>query len=165
MDTLICAHAAQDAKTGLSNRIFFDNQLATLLEDHENVGTYGVVMLIRLPDFDMLGERWGREPIEEYLATLVNMLSTFVMRYPGALLVRYFRSDFEVLLPHRTLKEADNIARQVLNAVDSLPPTRMIDRTDMLHIGICTWRSQQTAEQVMEHAEMATRNAMLQGEE
>ena len=163
MDTLIRAYAAQDAKTGLSNRLFFDNQLATLLEDQEKVGTHGVVMMIRLPDFDMLRDSWGKTAVEAHLFTLINMLSTFVMRYPGALLARYFRSDFTVLLPHRTLKEADGIASQLLNAIDSLPPTRMIDSSDMLHIGICAWRSGQTTEQVMEHAEVATRNAVLQG--
>jgi GGDEF domain-containing protein len=31
MDTLIRSYAAQDSKTGLNNRLFFDNQLATLL--------------------------------------------------------------------------------------------------------------------------------------
>ncbi|WNY83258.1 RNase E specificity factor CsrD [Cronobacter dublinensis] len=163
MDTLIRAYAAQDTKTGLSNRIFFDNQLATLLEDQEKVGTHGVVMMIRLPDFDMLRDSWGKTAVEEYLFTLINMLSTFIMRYPGALLARYFRSDFAVLLPHRTLKEADSIASQLLKAVGALPPTRMLDSSDMLHIGICAWRSGQTTEQVMEHAEVAARNAVLQG--
>ncbi|MFP1592275.1 hypothetical protein ACLB1M_25860 [Escherichia coli] len=33
----------------------------------------------------------------------------------------------------------------------------------MIHIGICAWRSGQDTEQVMEHAESATRNAGLQG--
>ncbi|NIY49599.1 RNase E specificity factor CsrD [Cedecea colo] len=163
MDTLIRAFAAQDAKTGLNNRLFFDNQLAMLLEDQERVGAYGVVMIARLPDFDTLHDTWGRPAVEEYLFTLINMLSTFVMRYPGALLARYFRSDFAVLLPHRTLKEADGIASQLLTAVDTLPPTRMLDRNDMLHIGIYAWRSGQTKEQVMECAEVATRNASLQG--
>ncbi|WMY74811.1 RNase E specificity factor CsrD [Buttiauxella selenatireducens] len=163
MDTLIRAYAAQDAKTGLNNRLFFDNQLATLLDEQEQVGAHGVVMIIRLPDFDTLHETWGRNAVEEYLFTIINMLSTFVMRYPGALLARYFRSDFAVLLPHRTLKEADSIASQLLKAVDTLPPTRMLDRNDMMHIGICAWRSGQTKEQVMENAEVATRNASLQG--
>lgn len=54
MDTLIRSYAAQDNKTGLNNRLFFDNQLATLLDDPEKVGTHGVVMMIRLPDFDPL---------------------------------------------------------------------------------------------------------------
>ncbi len=161
--TLIRSYAAQDAQTGLNNRLFFENQLATLLEDHEQVGTHGVVMMLRLPDFDILRETWGRGAVEDYLYSLINLLSTFIMRYPGALLARYYQSDFAVLLPHSTLKDADGIAGQLLNSLDALPSTRMIDRHDMLHIGICTWNSGQTVEQVMEHAEEAARNAVLQG--
>lgn len=163
IDTLIRAFTAQDAKTGLNNRLFFDNQLATLLEDQENVGTHGVVMMIRLPDFDSLSEKWGSGAVEDYLFSLVNMLSTFVMRYPGALLARYFRSDFMVLLPHRTLKEADGIAAQLIKALDALPPTAMIDRQNMMHIGISAWRSGQTTQQVMESVEQAARHASLLG--
>lgn len=163
MDTLIRSYVAQDSKTGLSNRLFFDNQLSTLLEDQEKVGSYGIVMMIRLPDFDLLRDNWGRTATEEHYFTLINMLSTFIMRYPGALLARYHRSDFAVLLPHRTLKEADSIAGLLLKAMDALPPTRILDRDDMMHIGICAFRSGQTAAQVMEHAEAATRNAVLQG--
>ncbi|MEL2243908.1 diguanylate cyclase, partial [Leclercia adecarboxylata] len=92
IDTLIRSYAAQDNKTGLNNRLFFDNQLGTLLEDQENVGTHGVVMIVRLPDFDLLKDNWGRAVAEEHLFTLINMLSTFIMRYPGALLARYHRS-------------------------------------------------------------------------
>lgn len=161
VDTLIRAFAAQDAKTGLHNRLFFDNQLATLLEDPEDVGAHGVVMMIRLPDFEALRERSNSQP--DYLFDLVNMLSTFVMRYPGALLARYFRSDFAVLLPHRTLKDADSIASQLIKAVDSLPPTRALDRDDMIHIGVTAWRSGQSTQQVMESVELATRQAALQG--
>ncbi|MEO3990435.1 RNase E specificity factor CsrD [Pseudocitrobacter cyperus] len=163
MDTLIRAYAAQDNKTGLSNRLFFDNQLATLLDDQENVGAHGIVMMIRLPDLDLLRDSWGNEAAEEHLFMLINLLSTFMMRYPGALLARYHRSDFTVLLPHRTLKEADSIAGQLLKAADALPITKILDRDDMMHIGICAWRGGQTSQQVMEHAEAAVRNAVLQG--
>ncbi|EFB1887020.1 RNase E specificity factor CsrD [Escherichia coli] len=163
LDTLIRSYAAQDMKTGLNNRLFFDNQLATLLEDQEKVGTHGIVMMIRLPDFNMLSDTWGHSQVEEQFFSLTNLLSTFMMRYPGALLARYHRSDFAALLPHRTLKEADSIASQLIKAVDTLPNNKMLDRDDMIHIGICAWRSGQDTEQVMEHAESATRNAGLQG--
>ena len=163
LDTLIRSYAAQDVKTGLNNRLFFDNQLATLLEDQEKVGTHGIVMMIRLPDFNMLSDTWGHSQVEEQFFTLTNLLSTFMMRYPGALLARYHRSDFAALLPHRTLKEAESIAGQLIKAVDTLPNNKMLDRDDMIHIGICAWRSGQDTEQVMEHAESATRNAGLQG--
>ena len=163
MDTLIRSYAAQDNKTGLNNRLFFDNQLATLLDAPEKVGTHGVVMMIRLPDFDLLRDNWGRAVAEDNLFVLINLLSTFIMRYPGSLLARYHRSDFAVLLPHRTLKESESIAGQLLKAVDALPQSKMLDRDDMVHIGICAWRGGQSTEQVMEHAEAATRNAVLQG--
>lgn len=163
IDTLIRAFAAKDARTGLNNRLFFDNQLTTLLEDPEAVGTHGMVMMIRLPDFDSLRERWGHAEVQEYLFALVNMLSTFVLRYPGALLASYFRSDFAVLLPHRSVKDADSIASQLIRAVDSLPSTSMVDRDDMIHIGISGWHSGQTTQQVMENVEQATRQATLQG--
>ncbi len=55
-----------------------------------------------------------------------------------AILARYFRSDFVVLLPHRSLKEANSIADQLINAVDSLPPMRMVNRDDLIHIRIST---------------------------
>ena len=163
LDTLIRSYVAQDTKTGLSNRLFFDNQLATLLEDQEKVGSHGVVMMVRLPDFTLLRDSWGVELAEEQISALINLLSTFIMRYPGALLARYHRSDFAILLPHRTLKEAESIAGQLLKAVDALPTNKMIDRADMIHIGICVCRSGQSTEQVMDHAEAATRNSVLQG--
>ncbi|WP_075182942.1 RNase E specificity factor CsrD [Pantoea sp. 1.19] len=163
LDTLIRSFAAQDVSTGLNNRLFFDNQLTTLLEDSENVGTRGVVMMIRLPDFDTLTDTWGDAAVREYQFALVNMFSTFVMRYPAALLARYFHSDFTVLLPHRSLKDAGSIATQLINAVDSLPPTPMVDRQDMIHIGISAFRSGQTTQQVMESVELATRDAALTG--
>lgn len=163
IDTLIRTFAAQDAKTGLNNRLFFDNQLATMLEENDTGGSHGMVMMIRLPDFDTLRDNWGHNQTKDYLFAMVNLLSTFVMRYPGALLARYFRSDFAVLLPHRSLKDADSIASQLINAVDALPPTRMLDREDIIHIGISAWHSGQATQQVMENVELATRHAALLG--
>lgn len=163
VDTLIRAFASKDAKTGLNNRMFFDNQLSTMLEDTEGTGAHGMVMMIRFADFDTLRDSWGRSLTKEYLFDLVNLLSTFVMRYPGALLARYFRSDFAVLLPHRSLKDADGIASQLINAVDALPVMRKLDREDMIHIGISGWFSGQSTQQVMESVEVATRHAALSG--
>nr|VUD31247.1 lipoprotein [Raoultella sp. NCTC 9187] len=163
MDTLIRSYAAQDTKTGLNNRCSSITSLPRCWKIRKKVGSYGIVMMIRLPEFDLLRDNWGRAAAEEHYFTLINLLSTFIMRYPGALLARYHRSDFAVLLPHRTLKEADSIAGLLLKAMDALPPTRILDRDDMMHIGICAFRSGQTTAQVMERAEAATRNAVLQG--
>ena len=92
VDTLIRAFAAQDAKTGLNNRLFFDNQLTTQLEDE---GSHGIVMMVRLPDFETLRDTHGSVAVQELMYSLVNLLSTFVMRYPR----RCWRAISTAILP------------------------------------------------------------------
>ncbi|AKJ43952.1 RNase E specificity factor CsrD [Pragia fontium] len=160
MDKLIRAFAAQDAQTGLSNRLFFDNHLATQLEEPN---AHGVVMMIRLPELELMVEEYGKESVDELLYMLVNMLSTFIMRHPAALLARYFSNDFSVMLPHRSLKEADAIGAQLVNAIGTLPLLPNIAKESLIHIGICAYRQGQTPEQIMDNAEQAARTAVLQG--
>lgn len=160
VDTLIRAYAQQDSQTGLSNRLFFDNQLATQLEEE---GTHGVIMLLRLPDFDLMRETHGQAMVDELCSAMVNLLSTFVMRHVDALLARYFHSDFAVLLPHRTLKEAEVMAAQLVNALGVLPTSSLIDRDALMYIGISAYRFGQTPDQVMDMVQQATRHAAFQG--
>ncbi|MGL9773955.1 MAG: hypothetical protein ACR5LG_08650 [Sodalis sp. (in: enterobacteria)] len=54
---MIRAFAAQDARTGLTNRQLFESQLALQLEDNQDVGAHGVVLLIM-----RLAERAGADP-------------------------------------------------------------------------------------------------------
>nr|EIQ9634116.1 diguanylate cyclase [Escherichia coli] len=121
------------SRTGLNNRLFFDNQLTTQLEDE---GAHGVVMVIRVPDWESLAGLHGKREREEFRYSLVNMLSTSVMRYPSGLLARYFQNNFAVLLPHRSLKEAEGFAAQLINSISAIPPANGIDIEEVLHIGI-----------------------------
>lgn len=158
LDTLIRSFATQDATTGLHNRLFFESHLMTQLEEES---AHGVVMMVRMPDFDTLSETHDKKQVQELMYSLVNLLSTLVIRYPHALSARYFRSDFVVLLPHKTLKDADTIAAQLINTVDALPSPQLIDREALLHIGIAAYCGGLSVEQVMDNTEQATRNAAL----
>ncbi|MDN0124808.1 RNase E specificity factor CsrD [Yersinia aleksiciae] len=160
VDTLIRTFAAQDAKTGFSNRQFFDNQLTTQLEES---GAHGVVMMVQLPDFDRLNETDDHQLVQELMHSLLNMLSTFVARHPSALLARYYQNEIAILLPHKTLKYADVMAAQLIHAVGTLPEPQVIDRESLLHIGIVAYRSGESAEQIMDNARQATRNAAMYG--
>ncbi len=42
---------------------------------------HGVVMMIRLPDFNLLRDSLGGNQAEEQMFMLINLLSTFIMRY------------------------------------------------------------------------------------
>ncbi|AIJ07784.1 MULTISPECIES: RNase E specificity factor CsrD [Edwardsiella] len=160
IDSLIRAFAAQDSRTGLNNRLFFDNQLTTLLEDD---GAHGVVMILRLPDLEALASQPGRRQREEFRYALTNMLSTYVMRYPSGLLAHYFQNNFAVLLPHRSLKEAEGFAAQLLASLAAIPSAPGVIADEVLHIGITLYRAGEQVESVMDRAEQAARSATLQG--
>lgn len=161
VDILIRAFAARDAQTGLSNRLFFDNQLAFQLEGNQENGTHGVVMMLRPPE--AASQDLDEQHAAELLQSLIHLISAFVRRYPDALLARYFHRDLAVLLPHCSLKAAESLAAQLLAALNTLPYAPGRSHDDMLHIGISVYRQEQTAVEVMESVEQATREAALQG--
>jgi RNase E specificity factor CsrD len=160
MDTLIRSYAAQDNKTGLNNRLFFDNQLATLLEDQEKVGTHGVVMMIRLPDFDLLRDNWGQRGGRKSLYADQPALHLYYA-LPGALLALSPQRFCRAAAPHA--ERGGKHRQPAAEGGGCAAAEQNARRDDMVHMGICAWRSGQSTEQVMEHAEAATRNAVLQG--
>ncbi|MGL9722805.1 RNase E specificity factor CsrD [Sodalis sp. (in: enterobacteria)] len=163
VDILIRAFAAHDARTGLTNRLSFDSQLALQLEDNQDVGAHGVVLLIMRPDPERLADRLGPAHAAAIDGALINLVSVSVKRYPDALLAHYFRDDLAVLLPHCSLKEAESLTHQLLGALATLPDIPAACRDDLLHIGVSAYRPGQTAVEVMESAEHAAREAGLQG--
>lgn len=91
------------------------------------------------------------------------MLSTYVMRYPSGLLAHYFQNNFAVLLPHRSLKEAEGFAAQLLASLAAIPSAPGVSTDEVLHIGITLYRAGEQVESVMDRAEQAARSATLQG--
>lgn len=94
VDILIRAFAAHDARTGLTNRLSFDSQLALQLEDNQDVVAHGVVLLIMRPDPERLAERLGPAHSAAINGALINLVSVSVKRYPDALLAHYFSRRF-----------------------------------------------------------------------
>lgn len=163
VDILIRAFAARDAETGLSNRLFFDGQLALQLEDEQDMGSHGVVMMLRPLDPDRLEGEIGATRADEFMRSLIQLISSYVKRYPDALLARYFRRDLAILLPHCSLKNAESLALKLLGALDTLPGLSVLQRDEILNIGICVYRKDRSAVEIMESVEQATREAALQG--
>lgn len=72
--------------------------------------------------------------------TLINLVSVSLKRYPDALLAQYSRVDLAVLLPHRSLKEAESLTQQLLGALPNLPDLAATYRANLLHIGVSAYR-------------------------
>ncbi|MGL4270432.1 MAG: RNase E specificity factor CsrD [Plesiomonas sp.] len=159
-DTFIRSHTFLDQLTGVSNRMFFDNQLSALLDEPDS---YGCVMVIRLADIDVLRHDMGDKVADALIQDLVSQLSTFVLRVPNGLLARYFDGDFAALLPQLSIKEAGHLAEQILKMTQQLPLPSGIDVGAFVFIGLVSFRQNDILENVMDEAEMAVRSASLQG--
>lgn len=159
-DTFIRSHTFLDQLTGVSNRMFFDNQLSALLDEPES---HGCVMVIRLADIDVLRHDMGDKVADALIQDLVSQLSTFVLRVPNGLLARYFDGDFAALLPQLGIKEAGHLAEQILKMTQQLPLPSGIDASAFVFIGLVSFRQNDILENVMDEAEMAVRSASLQG--
>lgn len=122
IETLIREFASVDTESGLNNRMFFESRLSTLLDEQEDASEHGCIMMIRFTE-SASGGTGSKEHVDNsQLFELVHSLSAMLSCYPGALLARYFQQDFSVLLPHRSLKEAEGIAAKLITAADELSP-------------------------------------------
>ncbi|MGL5990937.1 MAG: RNase E specificity factor CsrD [Plesiomonas sp.] len=159
-DTFIRSHTFLDQLTGVSNRMFFDNQLSALLDEPDSQGS---VMVVRLADIDVLRHDLSDKVADTLIQDLVAQLSTFVLRIPNGLLARYFDGDFAAILPQQNIKEAGQLAEQILKMVQQLPLPHGVYSDAFLFIGIVGFHQGDMLENVMDEAEMAVRSASLQG--
>ncbi|XPE63078.1 diguanylate cyclase domain-containing protein [Shigella flexneri] len=90
-------------------------------------------MMIRLLHFKMLSDTWGHSQVEEQFFTLTNLLSHLHDALPSAHCRRITTAAICCVSPHRTLKEAESIAGQLIKAVDTLPNKKMLDCDDIPH--------------------------------
>lgn len=163
IETLIREFASVDTESGLNNRMFFESRLSTLLDEQEDASEHGCIMMIRFTE-SASGGTGSKEHVDNsQLFELVHSLSAMLSCYPGALLARYFQQDFSVLLPHRSLKEAEGIAAKLITAADELSPLHNYDKEDFIHIAISDWQRGQSVSAVMERLDLAMRRATLSG--
>ncbi|MBS0893398.1 EAL domain-containing protein [Tatumella sp. JGM130] len=163
IDKLIREFASLDTESGLHNRLFFDNRFATLLDTQEEASDHGCIMMIRFSEADLPGTGNCGQDDNQRLFEFLHGISALLSCYPGALLARYFQQDYAVLLPHRSLKDAESIAAKLLTAADALVPLHHYDKEDFIHIAISDWRRGQSVAGVMEQLHIAMRRATLLG--
>ena len=163
IDNLIREFASLDSESGLNNRLFFNSRFATLLDSQEEAAEHGCIIMLRFTASDGVPDTSEAERQNHRLFEFVHSVSALVSCYPGALLARYFQNDFTVLLPHRSLKEAEGIAAKLITAAEASAPFGNYNKDDFVHIAISDWQRGQSMTQVMERLDLAMRRATLLG--
>ncbi|WP_281545409.1 RNase E specificity factor CsrD [Grimontia sp. SpTr1] len=159
-DTFIRSNTFLDKLTGAANRVMFDNRLQTLLQDK---GAQGAVLMIRIGDWDTLVHESGKEGADEWVKEVGNVLSNAILRFPDAVLARYYDTEFAVLLTHQSAKDARLFATQLMKALERLSPPECLEEENWAHLGMTFFTTGERRGRLMEEADMAKRSAVLQG--
>jgi diguanylate cyclase (GGDEF)-like protein len=108
-----------DCLTGIPNRRHFDQALEREWLSARRAGDPVSLLMIDVDHFKLYNDRYGHPKGDAALRQLAQVLLG-VARRPADLVARCGGEEFVVLLPRTTRRGAENVARRVLEAVESM---------------------------------------------
>ncbi|MDH1623809.1 EAL domain-containing protein [Pseudomonas chengduensis] len=152
--------AYQDSLTGLANRRQFDIRLSNQLVINEQ-HPEGYLLLLRLNDLSGLNQRLGGQRTDALIAALGDQLRQ-LLALPGRsqwLASRNRGGEFTLLAPGLNGEDADRLASELSEALNSLRQTGASDCDPVAHIGIAAFRPGEQSEAVLSRADQALAQA------
>lgn len=152
--------AYQDSLTGLANRRQFDIRLSNQLvinEQHPD----GYLLLLRLNDLGGLNQRLGGQRTDALIAALGDQLKQ-LLALPGRsqwLASRSRGGEFTLLAPGLNGEDAERLASELSEALNSLKQTGASDCDPVAHIGIAAFRPGEQSAAVLSRADQALAQA------
>jgi diguanylate cyclase (GGDEF)-like protein/PAS domain S-box-containing protein len=153
--------AMHDPLTGLPNRRMLEVILPRLIEETE-LGKTSALFFIDLDNFKEVNDNFGHQVGDELLIELGRWLKKQLRE--GDLLVRLGGDEFAILLDGLALKEAENIARRLLEYAAN---HQFIIRSNVFKVnfsmGVALITDKTEAEQIIARADQAMYQAKVQG--
>ncbi|CAD5109658.1 cyclic di-GMP receptor LapD [Zestomonas carbonaria] len=152
--------AYQDSLTGLANRRLFDISLADHLIANEQ-NAEGYLLLLRVNDLGGLNQRLGGQRTDALIVAIGEQLRQLLEQAGrgGWLASRSRGGEFTLLAPGLSGEEAERLAGQLCDALESLRQTGASDCTPVAHLGIAAFRPGEAAAQVIARADQALAQA------
>ncbi len=108
--------ARHDTLTGLSNRLYFSEELASVIDDHKTNGKQCAVLFIDLDKFKMVNDTMGHNAGDILLVQTAARLGSCLRS--GDILARMGGDEFNVLLKNiKSINDAAVVAQRMLNEV------------------------------------------------
>ncbi|WP_016955720.1 EAL domain-containing protein [Catenovulum agarivorans] len=111
--------ATQDELTGLGNRLSFVEDLENLLSDKQKEN-FGVLTITRASELQQLNQNRGYEAGDQYVCDVAQNIQRVANNYQNAQLYRINGSDFALLIPNITIREAQNFAQNLFGRFTEL---------------------------------------------
>ncbi|WP_115720066.1 EAL domain-containing protein [Gallaecimonas mangrovi] len=159
IDSLLHSAAWLDEESGLGNRLFFEQRLASWLQELEG-NRIGCVMLLELSNLDKV----KADALSQWRQGLVSLLHDKAALWPDAVLARVDEDEYALLLPQMPSKEGQAFALGLLSDVQRLQTPSPFPAEDWVHLGWTLYQAGDEASSLLDKTEMALRAAQLQGE-
>lgn len=152
--------AKRDALTGLMNRRSLDEALNRLVEEP---GASLACLMIDIDHFKRFNDQFGHDAGDAVMQYVARILSEVVTREGDVF--RFGGEEFTVLLPGLTAEDAEKIAEQLRQSIESSPVSyrgRLLDPVT-ISLGISTSPQAGTISTVLERADRALLSAKRNG--
>ncbi|WP_268799488.1 cyclic di-GMP receptor LapD [Pseudomonas huanghezhanensis] len=156
----------QDSLTGLSNRRYFDMQLAAHVSNFEEERA-GYLLLLRVQDLAGLNQRLGGKRTDALLIAVAQQLVRQCEHYPETrhLISRSRGGEFAVLAPGMVREEALQLAQNLEVALQTLADTGASDVSAVAHMGLAPYSPGDAPLTLLGLADQALSQAETQGEQ
>ncbi|MCH8537470.1 MAG: EAL domain-containing protein [Alkalimonas sp.] len=130
--------AYKDQVTGLPNRNRFVQYYEEQLSQSDQVD-FGIFAITRCTELQGLNQTRGYLEGDKYIKEVCEVLKKAVATYPGGQLYRLNSSDFGLLLPRVTPKEAENFAVQLQSRLNEYQKIAELD--SVAYTGLVSYES------------------------
>lgn len=152
--------ATLDNLTGLANRSFFLNQLASALSD-DDAAPSGSLLIVRIADLAGINRRSGRETADALLCRIGSALTELAHGTPQASAARLNGADFALLLPG--IVDTSPQVKTLQNTLNNLVAAGLIDSEQIGHVATGTYLHGQSIGNLFARVDTALAAAELQG--
>jgi diguanylate cyclase (GGDEF)-like protein len=152
--------AYQDSLTGLANRRLFEIKLANQLAVTEQNAS-GYLMFLRVNDLGGLNQRMGGQRTDALIYSIGELLKRLLEQRgaPDWLASRSRGGEFTLLAPGLVAEDADRLAQELADGLESLRQTGASDCTPVAHLGIAAFRPGEEVANVIGRADQALAQA------
>jgi diguanylate cyclase (GGDEF)-like protein len=107
------SEAYKDSLTDLPNRTRFVEHFEANITNSEKANPFGILALLRATELQHINQSKGYQEGDKYIKGLSEVLIKIVSTYNNASIYRLNGSDFGMLIPNITIKEADAMAQNI----------------------------------------------------
>lgn len=111
--TELKTEAYKDSLTDLPNRTRFVEEFEQEIGHPDKHNQFGVLLLLRATELQHINQSKGYQAGDKYVKGISTILVNIVGTYSNAKLYRLNGSDFGMILPNITAKEADTMAQNI----------------------------------------------------